>query len=495
MNHLLKEFLTETAENMGILEEELVKLEQNPNDSSLLDNIFRLVHTIKGTCRFLGLPRLESVAHAVENVLGKIRDGEIDVTPVAVSLILEGIDRIKLLLHELEANEEEPEGEDSDPISRLNAFADGTVVEAAEDRPAPAKENSPSIVAELEVSGRVGEREPPHGQKTGSVTSRTTRVNVALLESLMTMISELVLTRNQLMQMLRNETESEFSAPLQRLSHVTTELQEAVMKIGMLPIGSAWSKMPRIVRDLSIELDKKIDLQMIGADTELDSQMLELIKDPLTHMVRNAADHGIEMPKDRLASGKPETGTITLNACHEGGHIRIEISDDGKGLNTARIREKVLETGLVSESDMRSLSTQQIQQFVFNAGLSTAAAVTFVSGRGVGMDVVKTNIEKTGGAVEVRSTEGVGTTFSIKVPLTLAVVSALNAENAGERSVPPVSIAPNPLCTLARSGFRAYGARNPDAAPHAVTAVTGSRCRPTAGQKIGSHAGKSGVTP
>lgn len=510
MDDLLNEFLTETNENMDVLDVELVKLEQNPNDPELLGNIFRLVHTIKGTCGFLGLPRLESVAHAGENILGKIRDGEIEVTPDAVSLVLQCLDQIKLLLVELEANEEEPEGEDSVLIAQLNAFADGggaaAAAEAAEKASAPADaaegpaeaadesgddeadehgfvpvraedtggdDDDADAAEEPEVKAEEAEApaeaepapvpvvaapEPAQAEtlpavakakaapkndasKEPSVANQSIRVNVDLLENLMTMISELVLTRNQLMQILRNETESDFTTPLQRLSHVTTELQEGVMKTRMQPIGNAWSKLPRIVRDLSIELEKKIDLQMIGAETELDRQVLELIKDPLTHMVRNSGDHGIEIPDDRIAAGKPATGTITLNAYHEGGHIIIEISDDGKGLNTEKIKEKALKNGLISEADLENLTTQQIQQFVFSAGLSTAAAVTSVSGRGVGMDVVKTNIEKIGGTVELKSVEGQGTTFNIKIPLTLAIVSALLIECAGERfAIPQISV-------------------------------------------------------
>lgn len=517
MDDLLNEFLTETNENMDVLDVELVKLEQNPNDPELLGNIFRLVHTIKGTCGFLGLPRLESVAHAGENILGKIRDGEIEVTPDAVSLVLQCLDQIKLLLVELEATEEEPEGEDSVLIAQLNAFADGggaaAAAEAAEKASATAEpeesaeseeaadaggeeeadehgfvpvraedtggEDEESDVAEepevkAEEAEASAEAEPApataaaapepaapepaqaetlpavakakaapknDASKETSVANQSIRVNVDLLENLMTMISELVLTRNQLMQILRNETESDFTTPLQRLSHVTTELQEGVMKTRMQPIGNAWSKLPRIVRDLSIELEKKIDLQMIGAETELDRQVLELIKDPLTHMVRNSADHGIEIPAERTAAGKSATGTITLNAYHEGGHIIIEISDDGKGLNTEKIKEKALTNGMISEADLENLTTQQIQQFVFSAGLSTAAAVTSVSGRGVGMDVVKTNIEKIGGTVELKSVEGQGTTFNIKIPLTLAIVSALLIECAGERfAIPQISV-------------------------------------------------------
>jgi two-component system chemotaxis sensor kinase CheA len=257
----------------------------------------------------------------------------------------------------------------------------------------------------------------------------------------MTMVSELVLTRNQLLQILRARDDSEFSSPLQRLSHVTTELQESVMKTRMQPIGNAWAKLPRIVRDLSLELSKKVNLQMVGAETELDRQVLELIRDPLTHMVRNSCDHGIEMPAERRSAGKPETGTITLNAFHEGGHIIIEISDDGKGLSVEKIKAKALALGLATEAELDVMSDQAIQQFIMRAGFSTAANVTSVSGRGVGMDVVKTNIEKIGGTIELKSVQGRGTTFVIKIPLTLAIVSALIVEGGGERfAVPQISV-------------------------------------------------------
>ncbi len=274
-----------------------------------------------------------------------------------------------------------------------------------------------------------------------AVANQSIRVSVDLLENLMTMVSELVLTRNQLLQMVRSLDNSEFTVPLQRLSHVTTELQEGVMKTRMQPIGNAWAKLPRIVRDLTVELGKKIDLQMHGAETELDRQVLEMIKDPLTHMVRNAADHGIEMPGDRLQAGKPESGRITLNAFHEGGHIVIEIRDDGRGLNTRRIRQKAIEDGLATEAELDAMSAQQLHMFVFKPGFSTAQAVTSVSGRGVGMDVVKTNIEKIGGTVELKSDEGKGAAFTIKIPLTLAIVSALIVESAAERyAIPQTSV-------------------------------------------------------
>jgi two-component system chemotaxis sensor kinase CheA len=494
MDDLLSEFLTETSESLATLDVEIVRLEQEPDDPGLIDNIFRLVHTIKGTCGFLGLPRLEAVAHSSENVLGKFRDHTLVVTPDAVSLILASLDRIKDILAELEATEAEPDGDDQDLIVQLDAMAEGEQVAAptpVEETPEPvveepvAEENEPQqaeaaeeldpnydpalgrtlkpgevSLDELERIFQETETEPVEktsptapapkaaaktvkesGAGETSVANQSIRVSVDLLENLMTMVSELVLTRNQLLQMVRGHADSEFKVPLQRLSHVTTELQEGVMKTRMQPIGNAWAKLPRIVRDLSVDLNKKIDLQMLGADTELDRQVLELIKDPLTHMVRNSGDHGLETPSERLAAGKPETGKIVLNAFHEGGHIIIEIKDDGKGLNTDRIREKILENGLATETELESMSDSKIHNFIFAAGFSTAAEVTSVSGRGVGMDVVRTNIEKIGGTVDVQSREGVGSTFTIKIPLTLAIVSALIVECCEERfAIPQLSV-------------------------------------------------------
>jgi len=514
MDDLLKEFLTETAENLAVLDLELVKLEQTPNDPTLLGNIFRLVHTIKGTCGFLGLPRLERVAHAAEDVLSKLRAGEMTTTPEMISLILKALDTVRFILGELETNESEPDGEDSALIAQLHALAEGDApspdaveaifcsqtqeagecageaenVEALlediknglsqleraevlnlaasiaplvagvaidperdlEIRPEPVAPPNLVVVHDRDKpapvpAAKAEKSETPAPQAAASgesaVAGQTIRVSVDLLENLMTMVSELVLTRNQLLQLARNRKDQDFLAPLQSLSLVTSELQEGVMKTRMQPIGNAWSKMPRLIRDLSIELGKKIDLQMIGAETELDRQVLELIKDPLTHMVRNSADHGIETPEERLAAGKTESGRIRLEAYHEGGHIIIEIADDGRGLPLDKIRAKALKNGLATEAQLAEMSSQQIQQFIFRAGFSTAASVTSVSGRGVGMDVVRTNIEKIGGTVELRSKEGSGSRFLIKIPLTLAIVSALIVEASGERfAIPQVSV-------------------------------------------------------
>jgi two-component system chemotaxis sensor kinase CheA len=453
MDDLLREFLTETSESIAAIDVELVNLEQNPNNPKLIDNIFRLVHTVKGTCGFLGLPRLERVTHAAENVLGKFRDGKLVATPSAVTVILQSIDQVKMILVSLETTQAEPAGDDSDLIDSLNALAIGDEMASSTTRLetviAPAREAAAAPKPEPVLAAAKPAAAKPKPTKVEeerlssdpSVATQTIRVNVDLLENLMNMVSELVLTRNQLLQMVRGLDNSEFIMPLQRLSHVTTELQEGVMKTRMQPIGNAWAKLPRIIRDLSVELDKKIDLQLHGAATELDRQVLELIKDPLTHMVRNSADHGLEKPDERLAAGKPATGKIVLNAYHEGGHIVIEVKDDGRGLNVDRIKAKALEKGLVTEADLESMSDQQVTQFIFKPGFSTAQAVTSVSGRGVGMDVVRTNIEKIGGTCDLKSEAGKGSIFTVKIPLTLAIVSALIVECGGERfAVPQISV-------------------------------------------------------
>ena len=374
MDDLIAEFLTETSESLGELDLDLIKLEQNPNDTELLSNIFRLMHTIKGTCGFLGLPRLEKVAHHAENVLGRFRDGDLEVKPEYVTLILESIDTIKFIITAIEEKGSEPEGDDSALIARLDAIYEGggaaaevPAVAGSEaeaevedfshffqedpaDPSAPPKApvNQEALNKQAELDGKVqqakgiieatkkqvaaaAEVEESPTKKETSLANQSLRVNVDVLENLMTMVSELVLTRNQLLQILRTNTDSQFSAPLQRLNHVVSDLQEGVMKTRMQPVGNAWAKLPRIIRDICQDLGKKIELKMYGQDTELDRQVLELIKDPLTHMVRNSADHGVEMPQDRIAAGKPETGEIILNSYHEGGHIIIEINQARDG--------------------------------------------------------------------------------------------------------------------------------------------------------------------
>ncbi|MGL3105419.1 hybrid sensor histidine kinase/response regulator [Bradyrhizobium sp. BR 1432] len=515
MDDLLREFLTETSESLDTVDNQLVKFEQEPNNAKILDNIFRLVHTIKGTCGFLGLPRLEALAHAGETLMGKFRDG-MPVTGQAVTVILSSIDRIKEILAGLEATEAEPEGNDRDLIDKLEAMVEqgmaamaagaaavadapplapeapaaaaptkamttGTLIaqtlerplrpgevsldelerafrETAIEAPVPAApvakaeakaEPAPVVEAPAPAAKQAAKQKPAPKKSMADesagegdrIANQSIRVNVDTLEHLMTMVSELVLTRNQLLEISRRNEDTEFKVPLQRLSNVTAELQEGVMKTRMQPIGNAWQKLPRIVRDLSSELGKQIELEMHGADTELDRQVLDLIKDPLTHMVRNSADHGLETPAERLAAGKGEQGTIRLSAYHEGGHIIICIADNGRGLNTEKIKAKAISSGLVTEAELEKMSEAQIHKFIFAPGFSTAAAITSVSGRGVGMDVVRTNIDQIGGTIDIKSVAGEGSSVTIKIPLTLAIVSALIVEAAGDRfAIPQLSV-------------------------------------------------------
>jgi two-component system chemotaxis sensor kinase CheA len=455
MDDLLREFLTETNESLDRVDAELVRFEQDPNNAKILGNIFRLVHTIKGTCGFLGLPRLETLTHAAETMMGKFRDG-MPVTTEAVTLILSTIDRIKTILREIEAQQSEPAGGDADLIEELNGMARQEVprpqpaarlVEPAVPPPPSEKTNpQPAAPAPSEAAAPAPARdkaaaERPEEERGDRLASHSIRVNVDTLDYLMTTVSELVLTRNQLLEIARRHEDSDFKVPLQRLSNVTAELQEGVMKTRMQPIGNVWQKLPRIVRDLSADLGKQIELEMRGADTELDRQVLELVKDPLTHLVRNCADHGIESIAERLAAGKPQKGTIRLSACHEGGHIIIEIADDGRGLDLARIVAKAIERGFATEAEMAAKSEAEICNLIFMPGFSTATQVTNVSGRGVGMDVVRANIEQIGGTVDLKSVPGAGATFTIKIPLTLAIVSALIVEAGGERfAIPQLAV-------------------------------------------------------
>jgi two-component system chemotaxis sensor kinase CheA len=442
MDELLRDFLTETVESLDRVDAQIVRLEREPNNREVLGNIFRLVHTIKGTCGFLGLPRLEALAHAAESLMGKFRDG-MPITGEAVTLILATIDRVKIILDSLENLQREPPGDDADLIAQLGRIAarahETQDAHPQQDRGSAGKEGPPAQTSPETVDSTNTER--PVGETPGSLANQSIRVSIDTLDQLMTMVSELVLTRNQLLEILRKHNDSNFKVALQRLSNVTTDVQQGVMKTRMQPIGQAWQKLPRIVRDLSVELGKEIELQMHGADTELDRQVLDLVKDPLTHLVRNCADHGIESLAERSAAGKPGKGTIRLTASRQGGYIVIEIADDGRGLDAVRIRAKALEAGLASEAEIAAKPEAEINNFIFAPGFSTAAEVTSISGRGVGMDVVRSNIEQIGGTVDVTSVAGRGASFIIKIPLTLAIVAALILEVAGERfAFPQLSV-------------------------------------------------------
>lgn len=412
MDDLLTEFVAETTETLAALDDALLTLEQQPDDQARLADVFRLAHTIKGTCGFLGLARLERVAHAAEDLLDAVRTGAVLASPAIVSAVLAALDRIKLILAGLAATGQEPPGDDQDLVARLDSAQAGPPLPPAE----PGTETGPER--------RVADK-------------HSVRVSLSVLENLMVLVSELVLTRNQLLQVARGNPDTRLTAPLQRLSHLTSDLQEGAMRTRMQPIAQAWAKLPRLVRDLGAELGKPIRVVTRGAGTELDRQVLELIKDPLTHMVRNSACHGLEDPQTRRSAGKPALGTITLTAYHEGGFVVIEAADDGAGLQTERIRQNAIGLGLVTAAEAAGLTDAQVHRFIFHPGLSTAPAVSAMSGRGVGMDVVKTNVERLGGIVTVDSAPGAGAVFTLRIPLTLAIISALVVSAGGQRFALP----------------------------------------------------------
>jgi len=452
---IIREFLIESNENLAKLDREMVQLEQHPDDSSLIASIFRTIHTIKGTCGFFGFGTLESITHIAESILSQIRDKDRELTPEIVSLILETVDAVKVILASIEASNQEGDDVYQDLRKRLDqthkSCAPGATtpdaaaaaalkateslqttasvqpqsssVVPAEQSVALSKQSSPADAASVALdSSRKSQEEVT--AKSSSLSESTIRVDVVLLDKLMNLVGELVLARNQILQAAATQN-STFGATSQRLNLITTELQEGVMKTRMQPIGVVWDKLPRVVRDLAASCGKKIQIEMDGAETELDKTIIEAIKDPLTHIVRNSCDHGIEAPEDRIRGGKNPQGKLLLRAYHEGGHVIIEISDDGAGINPEKIRNKAIQKGLIRSEQASQMSEREILNLVFLPGLSTAEQVSNVSGRGVGMDVVKTNIEKIGGSVDLSGKIGEGTTIRIKIPLTLAIIPGL----------------------------------------------------------------------
>lgn len=431
MDEIMSTFLIECSESLAQLDQDLVVLEKNADDKDLLNRIFRAMHTIKGSCGLFDLHRMERIAHLAEDVLGKLREGLLPVSPQLIGPILAVIDIVKGILVALEHTGKEPAGDDSVVIGQLNALLGVTSLKTAESEPAILEAVDFKSVEDQPVSAKAG----------GNISDQSLRVNIDVLDSLMNMVGELVLVRNQLTQLVQSEEESKFIHPIQHLNRVTSGLQESVMKTRMQPIGNAWGNLTRIVRDLAQTSEKKIELIMTGQDTEIDRQVLQAIKDPLVHCVRNSADHGIEDSEVRRTHGKSAAGKIHLNAFHEGGHIVIEIKDDGAGINTGLIRKKAVEKGLVKPDQIDSYTEQKVLQLIFEPGFSTAQKVTEVSGRGVGMDVVRTNIEKIGGQVNIFSKEGLGTTIQMKIPLTLAIISALIVGVEGESyAIPQVGV-------------------------------------------------------
>ncbi len=504
LQNILDEFLIESSENLARLDLEFVELEQRPDDNELLSSIFRTIHTIKGTCGFFEFATLEAIAHRAENLLSQLREHEKRLPPALTTLLLETVDVIKQILKQIEeAGSEGTESYDalraqlqaacdSDPEAAPPQDSaggapsqvepdDSKSVEAEPDEAEPGNAASPKP-PEVSAKSTVPEDKqsavsappraelasappPPDGAATvnqdappaaaaasaeskgrgaaphRSVADSTIRVDVTLLDNLMNLAGELVLSRNQILQHSINYNDPSLTATSQRLNLITTELQAEVMKTRMQPIGVVWNKFPRVVRDLGQASGKQIALQMEGEETELDKTIIEAIKDPLTHIVRNSCDHGVEAPAERAAKGKPAQGKLILRAYHEGGQVNIEILDDGAGIDPRVIKEKALQKGVITADQAQRMGEREILNLVFAAGFSTAAKVTKVSGRGVGMNVVKTHIEKIGGSIDLQSAVGRGTTIRIKIPLTLAIIPALIVSVGSEKfAIPQVNL-------------------------------------------------------
>jgi two-component system chemotaxis sensor kinase CheA len=502
-DELMREFLLESWEGLNQLDQDFVALESNPSDQARLGAIFRCIHTIKGAAGFLSLKTLESVAHAGESLLSRLRNGDFLLDELMTSMLLSMVDAIRAILGSIESSGNEGTETYTDLIAKLaelsaglrtdlqllspsaGASTDNRSPKSEPEQPgAPIRPDAPhpdrkgtragapaanttrstmenTLVHDQETAkaapGASGPeprtavntppKEAPHepveagGQKANSISDTAIRVDVGLLDRVMNLVGELVLARNQIIQYGATVKDASFSKASQRLNMLTTELQEGVMKTRMQPIGNVWNKFPRVVRDLAQMCGKKITLDLDGADTELDRTIIEAIKDPLTHAVRNAVDHGIERPEVRAAAGKPETGRLILRAFHEGGQVNIEITDDGGGINAEKVKGRAVERGLITAERAARMSEREAVFLIFAPGFSTAEKVTNVSGRGVGMDVVKTNVEKIGGTVDVLTQLGVGTTLRIKIPLTLAIIPALIVTSGNNRfAIPQVSL-------------------------------------------------------
>jgi len=544
MDDVIKEFLVESYENLDRLDRDFVELEKNPSKETL-GSIFRAIHTVKGTCGFLGFSKLEAVSHVGENLLSMLRDGELQVKPAITDALLAMVDAVREMLASIEKTGSEGERHDTALIERLSALLkpqDSVKITGAEpkrteaaataaaaspsnkkkraqprarkskssgradtvaaspqpqqhlvedtDGPEPMEEGLPaprqaglppqSVQPRLgEILVQQGQAKPedveraldqqaqgdPHrvgeilieqgsvkpaevlealqsqSESKAAISDSTVRVDVGLLDKLMNLVGELVLSRNQIMQFAVGQEDTTFLATSQHLNLVTGELQEGVMKTRMQPIGNVWNKFPRVVRDLAAACGKQVRVEMEGAETELDRTIIEAIKDPLTHVVRNSVDHGIESSEARVAAGKPAEGRLLLRAFHEGGQVNIEITDDGAGVNADKVRDKALQKGLINPDQAARMSERELLNLIFLPGFSTAETVTNVSGRGVGMDVVKTNIEKIGGTVDVQSKVSQGTTLKVKIPLTLAIIPALMVTTGGDRyAIPQVSL-------------------------------------------------------
>jgi two-component system chemotaxis sensor kinase CheA len=490
LDEIVNEFVIESHEGLDVLDRELLALERDPHSPEALGAIFRTIHSIKGACGFLGFTTLESVAHVGESLLSRLRDGVIAFTPEMASALLSLSDAIRDMLATIEATGGDGNRDHRELVDTLTDLNEGRLPAAPVLADAPTPESPPTATAASDPVDPAPEppaatappppapAEPPPVEPppvepppvagavpvpadAGSVVlsesiaappaaapetrsriaDSTIRVEVNVLDNLMTLVGELVLARNELVQLVSEQQDGLLTAAAQRLSLITTELQEGAMKTRMQPIATVTAKLPRVVRDLAKSTGKTVRFEVEGEETELDKSIIEAISDPLTHLVRNAVDHGVEAPEARVAAGKPAEAVLTLHAYHEGGKVNIEISDDGAGIDLDRVRAKALEKGILPASTLDALAEREILEIIFAAGFSTAEKVTNTSGRGVGMDVVRSNIERIGGSVEAHSVPHRGTTFKIKIPLTLAIIPALFVDSAGERfAIPQVNV-------------------------------------------------------
>ena len=462
MDDITKEFLVESYENLDRLDRDLVVLEKDPHSKEILSSIFRTIHTLKGTSGFLGFGKLEAVAHVGESLLSKLRDGVLTINPEITSALLATVDAVRFMLGQIEKTGQPGEKDVSDLVKLLTRLNEGEGLPASEAIPAvPSVSTSsepvaavapvpvsapPAVKTSVPTPSRPAQEPPPapgesSETRNSAVSDSTIRVDVGLLDKLMNLVGELVLARNQVLQFTSQSADSAFLATSQRLNLITTELQGSVMKTRMQPIGNVWNKLPRVVRDLAAASGKQVRIEVEGQDTELDKTIIEAIKDPLTHIVRNSVDHGIERPEARVERGKPAEGCLKMRAYHEGGQVNIEIADDGSGIDYERVKQKALQRGLITAEQAARMSDHETLHLVFLPGFSTAEKITNVSGRGVGMDVVKTNIEKIGGTVDLQSQPDKGTTLKIKIPLTLAIIPALIVTSGGDRfAIPQVSL-------------------------------------------------------
>ena len=415
----LKAFLVESNDNLNQIEGDLIALEQNPTDEELINRIYRNIHTLKGNCGFLALEKLESIAHAGENLLTRLRDRQLSLNPEITSALLQVVDSVKKIITSLESTGEEGDRDYRGLVERLQGLEESRNLQ----QPTPEEEETLTIYP------------------SSSIADRTVRVHVALLDKLMNLLGELVLCRNEILEFTNQKNDTTLADTSSRLDLVTTELQEGVIKTRMQPIWTIWNKFPRLVRDLAINLGKQVQLQMEGEDTELDKTLIQAIADPLTHIVRNCIDHGIENSQTRIAAGKPASGKILLRAFHQSGYVIVEIGDDGKGIDPAKLKLKAIEKGIITSDRADRLNDREALNLIFLPGFSTAKRVTNLSGRGVGMDVVRTNLERIGGNIDIYSNLGRGTNFKLKIPLTLAIIPTLIVTTGGDRyAIPQVNL-------------------------------------------------------